>query len=166
MQCHSPRRAAARVRGRSTLPGVFDGGQQVKGPVSHVALFPTVLDVLGLPAHPRHNGKSFLPLLKKDPKAKPEPVFCQGRWMVALIQDGIKVIWHDLKQERLVLNNKKIFDRRKGPWEIYDIWKDYKDIVKSVLKILKKNNLKTSTLKKYSNNVPSDQPNKNFLGPF
>ena len=45
-------------------------------------------------------------------------------------------------------------------------YKDYKDIVKSVLKILKKNNFKTSTIKKYSNNVPSDQPNKNFLGPF
>ena len=45
-------------------------------------------------------------------------------------------------------------------------YKDYKDIVKSVLKILKKNNFNTNNLKKYSNNVPSDQPNKNFLGPF
>ena len=45
-------------------------------------------------------------------------------------------------------------------------YKDYKDIVKSVLKILKKNNFNTNNLKKYSNNVPSDQPNKNFFRAF
>jgi acetoin:2,6-dichlorophenolindophenol oxidoreductase subunit beta len=73
------------------------------------------------------------------------------------------------------LNDKKslnIFIKRIGPPDnpipstrelAKYCYSDYLDIVKEVLKIFKKKN---TNLKNYENNIPKDQPNKNFLGPF
>lgn len=56
-----PRGAAGLAEG--TTPGVCDQ------PVSLLSLFPTLLQLSGLPAEDHHNGPSLLPLLK-DPKTK------------------------------------------------------------------------------------------------
>lgn len=56
-----PKNSPALAEG--TRPGLCDR------PVNLLSLFPTLLDVCGLPAEPHHDGPSLLPLLK-DPKAE------------------------------------------------------------------------------------------------
>jgi arylsulfatase A-like enzyme len=46
------------------LPGVLPAGAAVHGPVSLTDVFPTVLEILGLPADGRPGSASFLPLIQ------------------------------------------------------------------------------------------------------
>jgi acetoin:2,6-dichlorophenolindophenol oxidoreductase subunit beta len=78
--------------------------------------------------------------------------------------------------ENLTKKEKKIFKMyRIGPMDApvpstralaKFCYKDYRDIVRTSLQILKKESLIKLSLSKLKNNTPSDQPSKNFLGPF
>ncbi|MEM1246264.1 MAG: sulfatase [Acidobacteriota bacterium] len=62
------------------LPGARGGGQVVQGLVELVDLYPTLLDLAGLPA-PEHSleGTSFVPLFKDPERAWKSAVFSESR---------------------------------------------------------------------------------------
>jgi len=51
------------------MPNGMSGGEVVETPVSHVDVFPTVLDLIGLPAPAGLDGVSLRPLLEGQPEA-------------------------------------------------------------------------------------------------
>lgn len=83
-------------------PGVRSAGVARRQPVSLLDLYPTLVDVCGLPENPRLEGESLAPLLR-DPKAKRNPVvstFEQGnhcvrdqRWRYIRYRDGSEELY-------------------------------------------------------------------------
>jgi arylsulfatase A-like enzyme len=57
-------------------PG-FDGGGQVRELISLMDLPPTLLDAAGLPVPARMQGRSMLPLLRRQPAVWPDDIFVQ-----------------------------------------------------------------------------------------
>jgi arylsulfatase A-like enzyme len=57
------------------LPGQKQG-KMVSRPLSHIDFVPTMLDLLGQPAHPQCAGKSLLPIINEE-AAAPENVFLE-----------------------------------------------------------------------------------------
>ena len=53
----------------SSWPGITQPGTRIDTPVGLVNIYPTLLDLAGLPAKPDLDGQSLVPLLK-DPQAK------------------------------------------------------------------------------------------------
>lgn len=50
-------------------PGVAKG-VKITDPVEVMSIFPTILDITGIPAHPQSDGISLLPLIDNNPKTK------------------------------------------------------------------------------------------------
>ena len=71
--CHD---SSVRIPLVITGPG-FDGGGQLPQLVSLVDLPPTLLDAAGLVVPPEHQGRSLLPLLRRERAGWPEEVFIQ-----------------------------------------------------------------------------------------
>lgn len=61
-------------------PGGFHGGRVIEPLVSHLDLYPTLLELLGLPRKPWLRGSSLLPLLDDDARPIHEAVFTQQTW--------------------------------------------------------------------------------------
>ncbi len=81
----------------------------------HVDVPPTILDLVGLRAHPSFQGNS---LLKNNPPAGRAAFLvaqCPSSSQVAVVQDGFKLI-HDLHSDRRVL-----FDLKHDPGETMDV---------------------------------------------
>lgn len=71
--CHE---SSIRVPAALCGPG-FDGGGQVQALVSLIDLPPTLLDAAGLPVPPEMQGRSLLPLLRRERMDWPDDVFVQ-----------------------------------------------------------------------------------------
>ncbi|HEY4485991.1 MAG TPA: sulfatase, partial [Nitrospiria bacterium] len=83
------------------LPGGAGGGKTVENPVSHVDLFPTLLDLADLPIPSGLDGRSLTPELRGKPSL-PRPVFAEGRFMKAVVWDGMKYIRREGPAARLL----------------------------------------------------------------
>ena len=83
------------------FPGKIAGGRVVEDPVSLVDVFPTVEELAGIPASKELSGRSLVPLIQGKP-LKPVPVYADGRYMKAVVQDGIKYIRREGPAARLV----------------------------------------------------------------
>jgi arylsulfatase A-like enzyme len=107
------------------LPHRIAPGHVVDGPVSQADLAPTLLELLGLPAHPRHSGVSQREALEGG-AAILRPVVADGRLASALIHDGWKLIVHSRDDDiapraRAIGENlrplRELFDLRADPLE-------------------------------------------------
>ena len=106
-------------------PG-FRGGGQVRELVSLVDMPPTLLDAAGLPVPASMQGRSIMPLLRRQPCAWPEEAFIQisesqvgrairtARWKYA-VHAPDKKGWQDAGAERYV--EQFLYDMEADPYE-------------------------------------------------
>jgi len=64
-------------------PGGFDGGKVVDSLVSHVDVFPTICQLLEIPAPPWLEGKSILPLVRGQAEGVNEEIFSEVTYHAA-----------------------------------------------------------------------------------
>ena len=64
-------------------PEGFTGGKVIEGMVSHVDVFPTLCEVLGLNPPAWLQGKSFMPLVRGDANEVNEEIFCEVTYHAA-----------------------------------------------------------------------------------
>jgi arylsulfatase A-like enzyme len=62
------------------VPGVADRQLIVEEPVGHIDLVPTLLDILGLPAYEKAQGKSLYPVIKGEEPLADNDVFIEYRF--------------------------------------------------------------------------------------
>jgi arylsulfatase A-like enzyme len=129
-------------------PFNLEGGVTVEERVRNVDIFPTILDILGLPALPEAQGESVLPLIeaaaRNDGAAKaPERIdeaYLNMFWgrmdlpvrpTAAYARDGFRVI-HDVCTGR-----SELYDLAKDPKELVDLAKDQPEKTADLTRALK-----------------------------
>ncbi len=110
-------------------PG-FDGGGRLQELISLIDLPPTLLDAAGLPVPEVMEGRSIMPLLRREEVDWPEEVFIQiseaevgravrtRRWKYGITaphQDG----WHDSSSDRYL--EAYLYDLRADPYELTNL---------------------------------------------
>ncbi|MFZ5830385.1 MAG: sulfatase [Planctomycetota bacterium] len=86
---------AARVPLMVRAPGVSPEGVRCEGVVNLIDMYPTLLELCGLPANPKNDGRSFAPLLA-DPSMKWNvPTLTTDGYMNHSLTDGrYRYIWY------------------------------------------------------------------------
>ncbi len=124
--CHE---SSIRVPTVLSGPG-FDGGGQISELVSLVDLPPTLLDAAGLPIPAAMEGRSILPLVRRDNRAWPEEVFVQisesqvarairtHRWKYC-VNAPDRVGWRDAAADRYV--EESLYDLHADPYELENL---------------------------------------------
>ena len=99
-------------------PGVTKPGSVCDATVSLLDIYPTLVELCGLPASKQAEGRSLAPLLK-DPKAAWEcpAVMTMGRGNHAVRSDRWRYIRYSDGSEEL-------YDHRKDPWELRNVAKE------------------------------------------
>lgn len=64
-------------------PGGFTGGRIIEGMVSHIDIFPTICDLLGIDAPPWLQGRSFMPLVRDEAAEINEAVYAEVTYHAA-----------------------------------------------------------------------------------
>jgi arylsulfatase A-like enzyme len=90
------------------LPAGAHGGQRVAEPVALLDVAPTILEVLGLPAAPSHQGRGLLEAIRGGTGPGPQAIASEIKSKRAFIR------WP----------NKAIVDRTTGAVELYDLEAD------------------------------------------
>lgn len=91
-------------------PGITQPGSVCERPVSLVDIYPTLLELAGLPAKSDNDGRSLVPLLR-NPKAKWQPaLMTEGPGNHAVRTDRWRYIRYSDGAEEL-------YDHTKDPWE-------------------------------------------------
>ena len=95
-------------------PGITRPGTRCDKPVGLLDIYPTLVELAGLPAKPDNDGRSLVPLLK-DPKRKwPHmPVMTMGKGNHAVRSDRWRYI-------RYADGSEELYDHSNDPWE----WKN------------------------------------------
>lgn len=101
-------------------PGVVPAGHRIAPQVRLLDVGPTLLDYAGLPPSPRHQGKSFLNLLRGEAEAEERVAFIEGRMMRAVRAEGFKYFWRLPGFEAIARGGQV----RKVPEELYDLARD------------------------------------------
>jgi len=124
--CHE---SSIRVPTVLSGPG-FDGGGQISELVSLVDLPPTLLDAAGLPIPAAMEGRSILPLVRRENREWPEEVFVQisesqvarairtHRWKYC-VNAPDRVGWRDAGAERYV--EESLYDLHADPYELENL---------------------------------------------
>ncbi len=106
-------------------PGVTTPGTRCDTPVSLLDIYPTLLELAGLPPKPDNEGQSLVPLLK-DPSAKRErpPVMTWQRGNHAVRTERWRYI-------RYRDGSEELYDHSKDPWEWHNLANDpqYADVI-------------------------------------
>ena len=98
-------------------PGVTTAGSQCARPVGLIDIYPTLVELAGLPARKGLDGKSLAPLLK-DPKQKWHPaIMTMGKGNHAVRSDRWRYI-------RYKDGSEELYDHSKDPWEWTNLAKD------------------------------------------
>jgi len=99
-------------------PGVAEPGSVCDATVSLLDIYPTLVDLCGLPASKQAEGRSLVPLLK-DPKAAWEwpAVMTMGRGNHAVRSDRWRYIRYSDGSEEL-------YDHNSDPWELRNVAKE------------------------------------------
>jgi N-sulfoglucosamine sulfohydrolase len=85
-------------------PGLFRGGKVVDAMVSHLDIYPTICELIGVAKPARCTGKSFLPLLRGDVKEINEEIFAEVNYHAAY------------EPKRAVRTQRYKYIRRFGDW--------------------------------------------------
>lgn len=89
----------------------FKAGQRTDKPVQLLDIFPTLLDLAGLPADPQQEGHSLVPLLKNPQSAWPHVALSSfGRGNVAVRSEHFRYI-------RYLDGSEELYDHRNDPHE-------------------------------------------------
>jgi arylsulfatase A-like enzyme len=102
------------------LPNVLPAGREVKARSRSVDIAPTLLELLGLEAHPRMSGKSLVALVKGQTEPDERVVVSEGRGSRAVLYGK----WRLLAREgaaRIVIQGDKT---RETDFELYDLVED------------------------------------------
>jgi arylsulfatase A-like enzyme len=121
--------ASIRLPAALSGPG-FDGGGRMQKLVSLVDLPPTLLEAAGLPVPPGMQGRSLLPLLRREPVEWPEEVFVQvsesqvgrvvrtRRWKYGVVAPE-KHGWLEMDSDTYVEDY--LFDLQHDPYELTNL---------------------------------------------
>jgi arylsulfatase A-like enzyme len=101
-------------------PGSVPAGKRVSAQVRLIDLAPTLLDALGLPASSKHQGRSFLNLVRGEPDAEERIAFIEGRMMRAVRMGGFKYFWRLPGYEAIARGGRV----ERVPEELYDLRRD------------------------------------------
>jgi arylsulfatase A-like enzyme len=102
------------------LPPVLEKNREVKARSRSIDIAPTVLDLLGLEAHPRMSGRSLVPLSRGQAEAEERVVVTEGRGSRAVMHGR----WRLLVREgaaRIVIQGDKT---RETDLELFDLTDD------------------------------------------
>ena len=97
------------------MPGTTTPGSRVEVPVSHMDIYPTVLDLLGIQTPPEVQGRSLVPLMHNPALLEDNfPVMCDG--------EG----WHTVRTRRWRYirysdGNEELYDHSRDPNEWYNL---------------------------------------------
>ena len=64
-------------------PGLFSGGKVCDAMISHLDIYPTICDLIGVPKPARLTGQSFLPVLRGERKEINEEIFAEVSYHAA-----------------------------------------------------------------------------------
>ncbi len=119
-------------------PGITTPGSRCNQPVSLVDIFPTLLELAGLPEKKDLDGQSLVPLLK-DPELEWErpAIMTHGRGNHAIRSDRWRYIHYSDGSEEL-------YDHDKDPWEWTNLAGDpaYMEVIANHKQWLPKNEVK------------------------
>ncbi len=108
-------------------PGIIPPDTEVKARVRTIDIAPTVLDLLGVEAHPRTSGKSLLPLAKGQREAEERVVVSEGRgsrsimhgrWRLVVREGAAKIV---VQGDRTRETEAELFDLVDDPGERRDL---------------------------------------------
>lgn len=120
-------------------PGGFTGGRVIEPIVSHLDLYPTILEVLGLPRRPWLSGRSLGPLVRGEVATLHEAIFAEQTYHGGLeALRGIRterhklILRHDPRGPRMrqdgpstaIMAAANYYDRPLGPVELFDLYLD------------------------------------------
>ncbi|MCL4413240.1 MAG: sulfatase-like hydrolase/transferase [Actinobacteria bacterium] len=110
----------ARIPLLVSWPGQIEAGRVHPGPVSHIDLCPTILDVLGCPVPPVMSGRSLVPLMTSGASQTSQHVFVEfGRYEID--HDG----FGGFQPMRAVTDERfKLVVNLLDTDELYDLWSD------------------------------------------
>jgi arylsulfatase A-like enzyme len=97
------------------MPGTTTPATRVEVPVSHMDIYPTVLELLGLERPPELQGRSLVPLMHNPALLSDNfPVMCDG--------EG----WHTVRTRRWRYirysdGNEELYDHSRDPQEWYNL---------------------------------------------
>ena len=129
------------------IPNYLKKGIRINEPVQSIDLMPTILDIAGLPAHPGVQGRSLLPLIKRN-----KNLFNRSIWKVfhpfqsdshiSFAMEPRKDIYSIITKDYQLLYNLKsssvkLFDIESDPLLKSNIAKDHDVIVNRLLPELK-----------------------------
>jgi arylsulfatase A-like enzyme len=101
-------------------PGITKAGSRCDHPVSLVDIYPTLLELAGLPAKVDNDGQSLVPLLKNTELEWARPaIMTQGRGNHAVRTDR----WRYIRYED---GSEELYDHDNDPWEITNLAGDVK----------------------------------------
>ena len=106
-------------------PGVTKPGRRCDRPVSLVDIYPTLVELAGLPARKGLDGKSIVPLLKGPSRKWPPALMTMGRGNHAVRSDRWRYIRYSDGTEEL-------YDHSTDPWEWTNLAKktEHADIIR------------------------------------
>ncbi|MFC2116047.1 arylsulfatase [Bacteroidota bacterium] len=124
-------------------PDLFKKGYRIRTPAAHIDLFPTIMDICGIPgdSHKNTDGKSLLPLIKgEEGMFRQRPLFWEwGRGYpvlyrnIAVLRGNYKLIGncgHDAEIEAF-----EVYDLKEDPYETNNLILEKTELASS-LKLL------------------------------
>lgn len=102
------------------LPGGAEKGRRIEDVSEHIDILPTVLELLGLPAHPPVYGRSWASAVRGGPSPEPRPALA---WSARPMEDGRRSVIADGHQ--LIVDTTSetasLYDLRADPTAQHDV---------------------------------------------
>lgn len=103
---------SARVPFVVYVPGLTEGGQRTEGVVNLIDMYPTLLELCGLPPNPKNDGRSFVPLLQDPERTWNEPTLTTYHFMNHSVTDGqYRYTWYGGRGEA-----EELYDMHADPY--------------------------------------------------
>jgi arylsulfatase A-like enzyme len=109
-------------------PGVIPAGKRIEAQVRLLDLAPTLLEHAGLSPSPKHQGKSFLNLVRGEAEPAERVAFIEGRMMRAVRAGGYKYFWRLPGYEAIAREGGTV----RVPEELYELTRDPRERVNIV----------------------------------